>query len=585
MRSAAKNLPFLVENKQTQIPRGVYPELLRFAQDRSNWSERARDDVRRDLFQRPTKPVIGSAGPAESIESRPKAWVGATCWVLILGVALGSLRFFYTRGLSNIYGDSLAHMEGARRLFDSLTPGYIEIGTGWLPAFHLLVSPLAVNDYLWRTGLAGSLVSMVAFVLAARFLFRLSLEMNRSLAAGCVTLASVLLCPNMLYLAATPLTESLAIMASVLTVYGLFRFQLTGGWRALVGSALAAFLGTLTRYDVWYLLPFAGLFVLLARRAPWRERLRGLVVFGVIAGAGPALWFAHNAIRFGDPLEFYSGQYSAKAIYAHQLATTGFRYPTDGSLLLSARYYLEDCRLTMGALPLELAVLGLIAWLVDRSERSRRVAALLLLVPLPFYAHSMAHASIPLYVPTLSPNTYYNLRYGLEMLPAVAIFPSFLLAPRLSRRARGALLAVIVAALGAQAISTASRGANELVVVKEGILNTPCRSPRQQAIIRCLRRDYDGRLIIVSAGKWPCVNPVLGIPFRKTLSEANSEQWQDLRRGVTPAVGWIIRGDGDRVDQLMRAYPEAFRDFQVIEQLAEPGEGSVQIYRRVPGKR
>jgi hypothetical protein len=507
--------------------------------------------------------------------------VDAICWALILGAALGSLYFFYTRGLTNIYGDSLAHMEGARRLFDSLTPGYV--GTGWLPAFHLLVSPLAVNDHLWRTGLAGSLVSMVAFVLAARFLFRLSLEMNRSLASSWVTLASVLLCPNMLYLAVTPLTELLAIMCSVLTVYGLFRFQLTGRWRALVGSALAAFLGTLTRYDAWYLLPFAGLFVLLGRRAPWRERFRRVVVFCVIAGAGPVLWLAHNAFVYGNPLEFYNGQYSAKAIYAHQLATTGFRYPTDGSLLLSARYYLEDCRLTMGALPLELAVLGLIAWLVDSSERGRRVAALLLLVQLPFYVHSMAHASIPLYIPTLFPNTYYNLRYGLEMLPAVAIFPSFLLAPRLSRGARGALLAVIVATLGAQAISTASRGASELMVVKEGILNTPCRSPGQQAVIRCLRQDYDGRLIIVSAGKWPCVNPELGIPFRNTLSEANKEQWQDLPRGVSPAVGWIIRGDGDRVDQLMRAYPQVFRDFEVVEQLVEPGEGSVEIYRRIRG--
>jgi hypothetical protein len=505
----------------------------------------------------------------------------AATWVLILGVALGSLHFFYTRRLTNIYGDSLAHMEGARRLFDSLTPGYVEIGTGWLPAFHLLVSPLAVNDYLWRTGLAGSLVSTVSFAFTARFLFRLSLEMNRSLAGGWVTLASVLLCPNMLYLAATPLTESMAILWSVLTVYGLFRFQLTGRWRALAGSAMAAFMGTLTRYDAWYLLPFAALFVLLGRSAPWKERFRRVVVFSAIAGAGPVLWLAHNAVRFGNPLEFCNGRYSAKAIYAHQLATTGFRYPTDGSLLLSARYYLEDCRLTMGALPLEVALLGLIAWLVDSSERGRRATALLLLVPLPFYVHSMAHASVPLYVPTLFPNTYYNLRYGVEMLPAVALFPSFLLAPRLAPRVRGALLGVIVATLGAQAISTISKGARELVVVKEGILNSPCRSLRQQAIIRRLRQDYDGRLIILSSGNWPCVNPELGIPFRDTLSEANRQQWQDLQRGVEPAVGWIIRGDGDRVDQLMRAYPQAFTDFKLIEEVVEPPEGSVRIYRRI----
>jgi hypothetical protein len=513
---------------------------------------------------------------------KPRGYaVDAVSSLLILGVSLGSLHFFYARRLSNIYGDSIAHMEGARRIFDSLTPGFAEIGSAWLPLFHLLVSPLAANDYLWRTGLGGSLVSALAFALTARLLFSVSVEMNRSLMGGFATLAVVLLCPNMLYLASTPLTESLAILWSVLTVYCLFRFQASASSRALVGAGVAALLGTLTRYDAWYLVPFAAVFVLLTRRSSWIEAFRQGGLFCAIAGAGPLLWLAHNALRFGHALEFYNGPYSAKAIYAHQLATTGFRYPTDGSLLLSARYYLEDCRLTMGTWPLELAVLGLVVWLVESAQRARRAAALLLLVPLPFYLHSMAQAAIPIYVPTLFPHTYYNLRYGLEMLPAVAIFPAFLLTERLSLRARGALLAAIIGILGAQAMFTTFRGARELVVVKEGILNTPCRSQRQQAIIRFLRQNYDGRMIMVSAGKWPCVNPEVGIPFRRTISEANREYWKDQQRGVSPEVGWIIRGDGDKVDELMHAYPEAFGDFQLIEQVAEPPEGRLRIYRRV----
>jgi len=86
-----------------------------------------------------------------------------------------------------------------------------------------------------------------------------------------------------------------------------------------------------------------------------------VVLFSVIAGSGPALWVLHNTLRFGNPIEFYNGPYSAQAIYAHQLATTGFRYPTEGSWLLSARYYVEDLKLVIGAWPLELAVLGLVA--------------------------------------------------------------------------------------------------------------------------------------------------------------------------------------------------------------------------------
>jgi hypothetical protein len=51
----------------------------------------------------------------------------------IAAVTLAALHFFYSRGLTNIYGDALAHMEGARRIFDSLTPGYEEIGSVWRP--------------------------------------------------------------------------------------------------------------------------------------------------------------------------------------------------------------------------------------------------------------------------------------------------------------------------------------------------------------------------------------------------------------------------------------------------------------------
>ena len=104
----------------------------------------------------------------------------------------------------------------------------------------------------------------------------------------------------------------------------------------------------MTRYSGWYLLPFGALFVYLARKDSWRTRLRRAMLLSVIAGVGPALWMLHDAITAGNPIEFYNGPNSAQAIYAHQVATTAFRYPTDGSILISARYYVEDLKLIMG---------------------------------------------------------------------------------------------------------------------------------------------------------------------------------------------------------------------------------------------
>jgi len=513
---------------------------------------------------------------SESASSLALAVAGAAIAI----VAIGCLAYYYSHGLINTYGDSIAHMEGARRLFDSQTPGYPEIGTVWLPLFHILAAPLALNDFLWRTGLGGALVSSAAFIIAAWFIFRLALGMNRNVAAAVVALVAFALCPDMDYLAATPLTESLSIMWFVLMVYGLFRFQQAQRLRSLSGAAIAAFCGTLTRYDVWYVLPFAALFVLLTRAGDWPRRFKHAARFSVIAGAGPALWLLHNALRFGNVLEFYNGPFSAKAIYAHQVATTGFRYPTEGSLLLSAHYYLADLQLVIGVWPLALAALGLVAWAAERRERARRAAGLLLLAPLPFYLQSMAHAAVPVYVPTLFPNTYYNLRYGLEMLPAVAICCSFLVSARLAPKLRFAWGVLLVALLAGQSVANLAGGVRELPVVKEGLLNSPCRSKAEQAVIRLLRAQYDGSLILMTVGKWPCVMPTLDIPFRKTLTESNRESWLRLRYQVDRSVGWIVRGEGDSTDEVMRRYPHSFKDFELIEREKSPPEDGVWIYRR-----
>ncbi|HET7102186.1 MAG TPA: hypothetical protein VFJ52_13620, partial [Terriglobia bacterium] len=348
-------------------------------------------------------------------------------------------------------------------------------------------------------------------------------------------------------------------------------------------AAVAAFFGTLTRYSGWYFLPFAALFVLLARKGLWRVRLRRAALFSVIAGLGPALWMLHNAITAGNPLEFYNGSNSAQAIYAHQVATTAFRYPTDGSILLSARYYVEDLKLILGPWLLVLAALGLMMWMLERRFRTRRAAALLLLVLLPFYIQAMAGAAVALYVPTYFPHSYYNLRYGIEMLPGIALLASFVISPALSRSFQTGMLVACLAVLGAQNVWMLAGGVRKLPVVREGILNTPCNTQPDQALIAFFRRHYDGQRILMQPGEWPCVAPTLDIHFRNILSGSNRSYWRKLPDGAQKLVEWIVSGEGDPVDILMRAYPGAFNDFVPVYHRNFSREQSITIYRRKGG--
>src|SRR6266576_5804384 len=72
-----------------------------------------------------------------------------------------------------LYGDAVAHINIARRVFDSRTTGLLQLGTVWLPLPHLLMLPFLIPRWLWQTGIGGSIPSMVAYVLSVTGIFRL----------------------------------------------------------------------------------------------------------------------------------------------------------------------------------------------------------------------------------------------------------------------------------------------------------------------------------------------------------------------------------------------------------------------------
>src|SRR5436190_13068939 len=114
-------------------------------------------------------------------------------------------------GLTLSHYDARAHLVVARRVADSLTPGWRQLGAVWLPLPHLFnVIPIQW-DWAYRTGavavaISGVVLSAGLALLAVRLYMR-----TRSAAIAIATPALVLLNPNLLYLAATPMTEPMLI--------------------------------------------------------------------------------------------------------------------------------------------------------------------------------------------------------------------------------------------------------------------------------------------------------------------------------------------------------------------------------------
>ena len=88
-------------------------------------------------------------------------------------VSLFSFLYYFRHSDLLLYGDAVAHINIARRVFDSQTPGLLQLGTVWLPLPHLLTIPFILSNALWQNGTGGSIPSMIAYVIGVIGIFRL----------------------------------------------------------------------------------------------------------------------------------------------------------------------------------------------------------------------------------------------------------------------------------------------------------------------------------------------------------------------------------------------------------------------------
>src|SRR5260370_38460117 len=92
---------------------------------------------------------------------------------LAAAVSIASFFYYLRHGDLLLYGDAVAHISIARRVFDSRTPGFLQLGTVWLPLPHLLMLPFLLPRWLWQTGIAGSIPSLIPYVFSVTGIFRL----------------------------------------------------------------------------------------------------------------------------------------------------------------------------------------------------------------------------------------------------------------------------------------------------------------------------------------------------------------------------------------------------------------------------
>lgn len=514
-------------------------------------------------------------------KTAPRAGAGALSPVELLWVALllavlsaAAILFFLQRGELLFWGDAAAHLNIARRVLDSRTPGPEQIGTVWLPLPHLLMLPFAAADGLWRSGLAGAIPSGLCFVIAGLFLFAAMRLIFESRAPAVVAVLLFACNPNLLYMQSIAMTEAVFFAALMALLYFTARFRVSQSMGAVLGAALAALAATLTRYEGWFLLPFVALYILFTAR---RGRFAAGLLFGAVAALGPLAWLAHNWWYWGNPLEFYNGPYSAIAIYRNAMANGMAPYPGDHDWLKAWQYFRAAAALCAGWPLVWLGLAGIAAALIRRAFWP----LLLLALPAVFYVCSMYSSGTPIFVPHLWPNTYYNTRYGLAAFPGL-VFAAAALAALAPARLRVAVAALLVAAAVAPWLGYPR--SDNWVCWKESQVNSVVRRAWTHEAAGFFRANYrPGQGILMSFGDQTDIFREAGVPLRALLHEGNQLQWFSAvgRPDLFLTEKWAVGFSGDRVTTaLLRAQRTGPR-YDCVLRIARPGAPVVEIYRRM----
>ena len=454
----------------------------------------------------------------------------------ILAGAVAWAAFFRADLVLSHY-DAKAHLVVARRVIDSLTPGWKQVGAVWLPLPHLLLILPTQIDLLYRTGAAGSLLSIACFGVAAYATARLVIAATGSSAGAVTAVALLALNPNLLYLQSTPMTEPLLLAMDALVVLWLFEWVQADRDAVPVRLGMTLFAAAWTRYEAWAVVGAAlaaATYALWRRGVPWPTLARrgwrlaawpaaAVTLFVVNSRISVGSWFVSDGFYVPGPL--YQGQ------ALHTLMGVWW-----GTHHLSG-YVLEAVGLATAAL------------LVARALASRGDA------PLMIPASLLAAAALPLYA--FYQGHPYRIRYMVPEVAACALFGGLAVGMagdacaaalrRAGARARGVPVPTAGWLLGALLLASALVESppwdTHAAMLLEAQWDRPA-SVARRTVSACLTRGYRGDKVLASMGSLAHYMQELswdGFALADFVHEGNGAIWNSaMETGPAPHARWML---------------------------------------------
>jgi hypothetical protein len=478
----------------------------------------------------------------------------------LLAAILGTYgaAVYWRAGLSLSHYDAKAHLVVARRIFDSLTPSWEQIGAVWLPLPHLLNALPVQIDWLYRTGASAIAISIASYAFTAACLAALVRRANGTRTGAILAAAIFALNPNVLYLQSTPMTEPLLFALSAFVVLQLtvwvtaeeIRIPRAVGWTIVAAC--------LTRYEAW---PIVGAAMACSAIAKWQ---RGAAFPAVAREMATLAIYPAATVVFFMGLSFAS---------TGQWFVTGGFYVPDAKLQGQASAVFEAIwtgvvclggDTLVDAAEIAAAFLLLLAVMRRRWTVMIMPAALLASIALPFYAFYSGHP--------------FRIRYEVPLILGAAACIGTAVS---SLRLAAPLLALPLLFWIVREAPVFDRQAPMIV---EAQLDRDNGAGRR-AVTACLQQQYDGTTIMASMGSLAHYMQELStadFDLSDFIHEGSGPIWQYAYYfEPSPYVGWVMVEEraegGDMLYQKQQSWPQFLAGYDRVCE-----GGNVALYKRRP---
>jgi hypothetical protein len=491
-----------------------------------------------------------------SFEKRMPLFLG----IILSIISVCGFLYYYANGLGLAYNDARSHLDISRRVIENLKPGFAQLGSVWLPLPHVLMLFTIWNDFMWHSGLAGALPSMIAYVSTGLIIYQFLRKIDVGMIGRLVGVFVFALNINVLYMQTTAMTELLLIVTMLAGIYELVKWHKEERLFYLVTSAFWIMLSTLIRYDGWFLFIFAAGLVSwhVIKKYGYRTAEGAFVFFCTLGGFGIALWFFWNQIIFHDPLYFIFGPFSANA-QQEQLEAAGV-LATKKNFFFSLETYWYAMVYNASLFTVLLSCYGaLLFWFDKRIAPAIRIASTMLLTPLFFNVLALFFGHSVLFVQGLSGNSWFNVRYGLMMVPSLAIFSGYTVSR--AHSLRFVIIGLLVF------ISFFSFMNKDAVTIDDARLGASGKNVSEvSGWLRDHATQKDG-YVLISVASHDAIIFSSGLPMKRFIHEGTGDYWKLATSSPEQYARWLIMRTNDTNDmtfRILQGHPSWEKKYQLI---------------------